>query len=154
MSYAIDANLLIYASDATAPNRAEAQAFLERCGRDAETCGLAWITVMAYLRVTTHPTAFDVPLEPAAALANMERMLALPHVRLLSEQEGFLAVYRDVTSAFPVRGKLVPDAHLAALLKQHDVRTLYTTDTDFRKFTFLDVRNPLIDGDTARGRDR
>jgi hypothetical protein len=36
---------------------------------------------------------------------------------------------------------LVPDAHLAALLKQHDVRTLYTRD--FRKFSFLEVRDPL-----------
>ena len=42
-----------------------------------------------------------------------------------------------------VRGNLVPDSHLAALLKQHDVRTIYTNDSDFRQFTFLDVRNPL-----------
>lgn len=38
---------------------------------------------------------------------------------------------------------LVPDAHLAAILLQHDVRKLYTNDSDFRRFTFLDVRNPL-----------
>jgi len=37
----------------------------------------------------------------------------------------------------------VPDAHLAALLHQHNVRTLYSTDADFRKFDFLDVRNPF-----------
>jgi len=35
------------------------------------------------------------------------------------------------------------DAHLAALLRQNGVRTLYTTDADFRKFDFLDLRNPL-----------
>jgi predicted nucleic acid-binding protein len=44
-----------------------------------------------------------------------------------------------------VRGNLVPDAHLAALLKQHGVRTLYTRDGDFRKFPFLDVRDPLAE---------
>ena len=43
----------------------------------------------------------------------------------------------------PVRGNLVPDAHLAALLRQHGIRTLYTNDSDFRKFSFLDVRNPF-----------
>jgi predicted nucleic acid-binding protein len=42
-----------------------------------------------------------------------------------------------------VRGNLVPDAHLAALLRQHGVRRLYTNDADFRKFAFLDVRNPF-----------
>ena len=36
-----------------------------------------------------------------------------------------------------------PDAHLAALLLQHGVRTLYTNDRDFRKFDFLETRNPL-----------
>jgi predicted nucleic acid-binding protein len=62
---------------------------------------------------------------------------------MLAEDEGFLDVYREVTGGFPVRGNLVPDAHLAALLKQHGVRTLFTRDSDFRKFAFLDVRDPF-----------
>jgi predicted nucleic acid-binding protein len=40
----------------------------------------------------------------------------------------------------------VPDAHLAALLRQHGIRTLYTNDTDFRRFAFLDVRDPFAAG--------
>jgi hypothetical protein len=48
-----------------------------------------------------------------------------------------------VTAAVPARGNLVPDAHLAALLLQHDVRVIYTNDRDFRKFDFLDTRNPF-----------
>ncbi|HEY1252662.1 MAG TPA: hypothetical protein VGH97_15890 [Thermoanaerobaculia bacterium] len=43
------------------------------------------------------------------------------------------------------RGNDVPDAHLAALLSQHDVPTLHTADRDFLKFDFLTVRNPLAD---------
>jgi predicted nucleic acid-binding protein len=38
---------------------------------------------------------------------------------------------------------LVPDAHRAALLGQPGVVTLYTDDRDFRKFEFLDLRDPL-----------
>ena len=45
-----------------------------------------------------------------------------------------------------MRGNLVPDAHLAALLLQHGVGTLYTRDRDFRKFSGLAVRDPLTDG--------
>lgn len=52
-------------------------------------------------------------------------------------------VYREVTANFPVRGNLVPDAHLAALLRQHGVRRLYTTDADCLKFPFLDVQDPF-----------
>jgi predicted nucleic acid-binding protein len=42
-----------------------------------------------------------------------------------------------------VRGNDVPDAHLAALLRQHDVPTLCTNDRDFRKYPFLEVVNPF-----------
>jgi hypothetical protein len=51
--------------------------------------------------------------------------------------------YEVVTGAFPVRGNLVPDAHLATILRQHGVGTLYSADTDFRKFEFLEVVNPF-----------
>jgi hypothetical protein len=64
---------------------------------------------------------------------------------VLSENEGFLEIYREVTSDFPVRGNLVPDAHLAALLRQHGVHRIYTNDADFRKFAFLEVRNPFTE---------
>jgi len=43
----------------------------------------------------------------------------------------------------PLRGNLVPDAHLAAILFQHGVRTLYTADRDFLKFQSLDVEDPF-----------
>jgi predicted nucleic acid-binding protein len=73
----------------------------------------------------------------------VEALLSLPRVGVLAEAEGFLEVYREVTGAFPVRGNLVPDAHLAALLRQHGGQRLYTADADFRKFAFLEVLDPF-----------
>ena len=75
---------------------------------------------------------------------NVEALTRLPHVRLLAEEEGFWEVYRGVPGEMNVRGNLVPDAHLAALLRQHGILTLYTNDSDFRRFSFLDVRNPFL----------
>jgi predicted nucleic acid-binding protein len=62
---------------------------------------------------------------------------------LVDADDGFLDVYREVTHGMAARGNLVPDAHVAALLRQHGVTVLYTADADFRRFDFLDVRNPL-----------
>ena len=59
------------------------------------------------------------------------------------EREGFLEAYQQVTADLAVRGNLVPDAHLAAILLRHGVRTLYSRDRDFWKFQGLDVRDPL-----------
>jgi toxin-antitoxin system PIN domain toxin len=100
---------------------------------------------MSYLRIATHPGIFSAPLTPAQALGNVDGLVALTNVRLLAEETGFLDVYREVAGGFPVRGNLVPDAHLAALLKQHGVRVLYTRDADFRKFSFLRVRDPFAE---------
>jgi len=143
VSFSCDVNVLLYASDSSSPVHQAAQDFMKQAATGGDLFCLGWPTVMSYLRIATHPGIFAAPLSPAEALRNVDALVALPHVRLLSEDEGFLGVYREVTGAFPVRGNLVPDAHLAALLKQNGVRTLYTRDADFRKFAFLDVRDPF-----------
>ncbi len=143
MSFGIDVNVLLYASDAASPMHPRAVAFLRQCAADREVFCLAWITVMSYVRMATHPSIFSRPLSYEEAVGNVDGLLAIPHCRILSEEEGFWEIYREVTRAVPARGNLVPDAHLAALLRQHGVVTIYTHDRDFRKFSFLDVRDPL-----------
>lgn len=143
MSYAIDVNVLLYASDASSPFSKQARAFLEECAAGPEVLCFAWPTLVGYLRLSTHPAVFASPLSPDDAEANVASLLALPHVRVLSEKEGFWDVYRGATGGLAVRGNDVPDAHLAALLRQHDVPTLYTNDRDFRRYSFLKVVNPL-----------
>jgi toxin-antitoxin system PIN domain toxin len=143
VSYSIDANLLVYASAAASPFHARADEFLKQCRAGGDVFCLAWPTLMSYLRMVTHAAIVSPPLAPPAAMENVESLVRLPHVRLLSELEGFWDVYREITADTPVRGKLVPDAHVAALLRQHGVTVLYTNDRDFRKFDFLQVRNPF-----------
>jgi toxin-antitoxin system PIN domain toxin len=144
LSYSVDVNILLYASDKGNLHHNRAINFLEDRTNDPDLFCIAWLTLMAYLRIATHPSMFDHPLSPEVALGNIERLLSLPGVRVITEQEGFLSIYQKLNSRFPIRGNLVPDAHLAALLLQHGVRTIYTSDMDFRKFDFLQVRNPLI----------
>ena len=143
MSYSVDVNLLLYASDRASQEHSAALRFLEGRQSHPELLCIAWPTLMSYLRIATHPSIFAEPLSPSQALGNVAALLGLRQVRALSEQEGFLDVYREVAGSFPVRGNLVPDAHLAAILQQHGVRTLYTNDADFRKFDFLEIRDPL-----------
>jgi toxin-antitoxin system PIN domain toxin len=142
VSYAIDLNVLVLASNAEAVEHAAARAFLEKCAIRPEVLCLAWPTVMGYLRITTHPSIFARPLSPREALANVRSLLSMPQTRALGEEDGFFALYETVAGT-SVRGNLVPDAHLAAILLQHGVTTLYTRDADFRRFDFLDVRKPF-----------
>jgi len=143
MSYSLDVNVFLYASDRSNERHHAAREFLEKCAAQPEVLCLAWPTLMAYVRIATHPSIFAAPLSPEDALSNVSTLLALPHVRVVSEQEGFLDAYKHVTANAPARGNLVPDAHVATILFQNGVRTLYSNDRDFRKFESLDVRDPF-----------
>ena len=143
MSYFVDVNVLLYASDQANHRHDQAIQFLLNCASDPELFCIAWPTLMGYIRISTHPSIFSHPLLPEEALENVESLLSQPRVRVLSEDDGFLVMYREVTGRFPVRGNLVPDAHLVALLLQHGVRKIYTADSDFKKFEFLEVKNPF-----------
>lgn len=143
MSFAIDVNVLLYASDSSSPVHQKARRFIEECAAREEVFYVAWTTLFSYLRIATHPSIFAAPLTPKQAMRNISALLSVAHLRVLSEEEGFWQVYESVAASLPVRGNLVPDAHLAALLRQHGVRTLITNDSDFRKFGFLRLSNPF-----------
>lgn len=83
------------------------------------------------------------PLTPIEAEGNVTHLLALPHVRAPGEADGFWALYRD-TAGKGTRGNDVPDAHLAALMRQHGVAIVYTRDRGFRRFDGIEVRDPLV----------
>lgn len=143
MSYSVDVNVLLFASDRASDRHEVARRFLESCAASPEVLCLTWPTLMSYLRIATHPRIFSAPLTPDEALSNVTQLLSLPHVRAVSELDTFIDAYTHVSGGMAVRGNLVPDAHVAAVLFQHGVTTLYSNDRDFRKFESLDVRDPF-----------
>ena len=87
MSFSIDVNILLYASDQSSPKHEDAQGFMERHGSDPEIFCLSWLTIMSYLRISTHSGIFSNPLTPDQALGNIESLLKLPHVKTISEED-------------------------------------------------------------------
>ena len=143
MSYTVDANLLLYASDEGSSLHPRALEFLQRSARGPEIFYLFWPTMMAYLRVATHPAVFEQPLRIEEAMGNVEGLLALAHVQSPGEQDRFWSVFREVSDDAAVRGNLVPDAHVVALMLENGVRTIWTHDRDYRKFRGIEVRDPF-----------
>lgn len=143
MSSTVDANLLLYASDAASERCARAREVLDKLARGPDLLYLFWPVVMAYLRVATHPAVFERPLAPDAAARNVEALLVRPHVRSPGEDGGFWDLYRAVAGVAPVRGNLVPDAHIVTLMRQSGVKTICSHDRDFRKFEGITVLDPF-----------
>jgi len=143
MSFAIDVNILLYASDSGSSLNGPARTFLIGCADNKDLFYIGWPTLMSYLRMATHPSIFRYPLPQAEAESNVAALLKLPHLRMLSEGDGFWEIYQELAGTLPVQGNLVPDAHLAAILIQNGVRTIYTRDRDFRKFDLIQCIDPF-----------
>jgi len=143
VSATVDVNVLLYASDESSPFHAKALDLLDRLAREPDVFYLFWPVVFGYLRIATHPTVFPRPLSPEHAMSNVEQLLTLPHARTAGEDEGFWRIYGVVTADLVVRGNLVSDGHLVALMRQNGVATLWTHDRDFRKFDQVRVRDPF-----------
>lgn len=142
MSASVDANVLVYAANVDDPSHTSARELIERLLAGPDLLYLFWPTVLAYLRITTSARILRHPLSPDQAVENIDGMLDLAHVIAPGEGASFWSTYR-ASGASTSRGNQVPDTHLAALMRENGVRTLYTRDRAFRQFDFLDVRDPF-----------
>ncbi|MEX0984789.1 MAG: TA system VapC family ribonuclease toxin [Actinomycetota bacterium] len=143
MSLALDANILLYASDRASPLHDRARETLDGLVAGPGIVYLFWPVIIAYLRIATHPSIFDGPMSPEMARGNIEALLSVPHVVAPGEQDGFWERFREVTIDADARGNLVSDAHLVALMLQHGVRTVWSNDRDFRRFDGIEVHDPF-----------
>ncbi|MEX1155895.1 MAG: TA system VapC family ribonuclease toxin [Chloroflexota bacterium] len=143
MSFAIDANLLLYASDEESPWHEAAMHRLDEVALGPEIVHLFWPTVMAYLRIATHPAVFARPLSHAGARSNIQGLLDLPHVQTSGESDAFWRRFGEIADDVAPTGNLVPDAHIVALMVDNGVRTILTRDRDYRKFRGITVRDPF-----------
>tara|TARA_Y100001933_G_C18943999_1_gene540839 strand:+ start:515 stop:979 length:465 start_codon:yes stop_codon:yes gene_type:complete len=137
-----DANLLIYAVNRDAPHHRQARLWLERTLSGHESVGLAWIVVLAFLRITTHPRVFDRPLAAEQALDYVEGWLSQPYVRALAPGEKHWLILSRLLRTSGSAGNLTSDAHLAAIaLEQGGI--VHSADHDFRRFDGLECVNPM-----------
>lgn len=143
MSVALDANVLLYASDASSEFHERALKILHESVEGRGLLYLFWPVLMAYLRISTHPSIFANPLSSEDAIANVSQLVKRANVRTPGEAKDFLEVFQESTAGLTVRGNLVPDAHVVALMRQYDVKTIISRDRDFRKFDGIKVADPF-----------
>jgi toxin-antitoxin system PIN domain toxin len=144
VSASVDANVLVYAANVDDPAHASARSLVDRLLAGPDLFYLFWPTILAYLRITTSARILRHPLTPDQAVENIEGMLGLPHLVAPGESETFWSTFLS-SGASMSRGNQVPDTHLATLMRENGVRILYTRDRGFRRFDFLDVRDPFAD---------
>jgi uncharacterized protein len=139
----IDANLLIYAIDSDSVHHNSARRWLEKSLSGTTQVGLAWIVLLAFLRVTTHPRVMRNPLAPDAAVNYVDEWLACPCVVSVAPGERHWPILRQLVLTSGTAANLTSDAHLAALAIEHGY-AVYSADHDFKRFAGLKHINPLV----------
>jgi predicted nucleic acid-binding protein len=144
--FAVDTNLFIYGHFDLYPQHAKARAFCQRLldAASEEWC-VAWQVVYEYVRITTHPAIHKVPLSLRQALADMDVYLSAARGQLISHTGQHRPMLEATAHTIPeARGNFIHDLHYAALLREHGVSRIYTADSDFKKFGFLEVIDPTV----------
>lgn len=138
----LDANLLLYAYNASSPYQSAAAAWLEKVLSGVETVALGWSVLLAFLRLSTSPRVFENPLTVQEAFDIVGSWLDQPCTAIVHPTRRHPEVLRELLEPLGLGGPLTSDAHLAALAIEHGAE-LYSCDWDFARFRGLQWVNPL-----------
>lgn len=142
--FVIDTNVLLYAVDADSEFHGPCRELLERARGQATPWFLTWGICYEFLRVATHPRVYRNPLTSKAAWGFIRTLLACPGLSLLIATRRHPTVLGQCLDELQeARGNLVHDLHIAVLMREHGIARIVTRDSDFHRFRFLEVIDPL-----------
>jgi hypothetical protein len=137
-----DVNLLLYAVDEGSVRHEPARTWVEERLSGTETFALAWVVLLAFIRLTTSSRVFRSPLTLSEAFDLVDSWLAQPCATVVHPTSRHAPVLRQLLEPLGTAGNLTTDAHLAALAIEHGAE-LCSTDLDFSRFAGLRWTNPL-----------
>jgi toxin-antitoxin system PIN domain toxin len=138
----IDANLLLYAYVETSFEHEGAKSWLESTLNGDKRLGFPWISLLAFLRLSTnrHVNPNGPPLD--VAVEQMNRWLSSPQAWIPEPGHNHQSTLSRLLLLPGISSKDVTDAHLAALAIDHGL-ILCSADVGFARFPGLRWENPL-----------
>lgn len=137
-----DVNILIYAYDINYIHHEKIKTWFAEKLTSTDSLYLNWQAISGFLRITTNPRLFQIPMASEKAREKVNEWLSRPNVSILVQTEKHWSIFERLLIETKIVGPKTMDAHLAALAIEHGV-TLATTDRDFSAFKGLRTLNPL-----------
>jgi toxin-antitoxin system PIN domain toxin len=137
----VDANVLLYAVNSASEHHGPSRRWLDAALSGADTVGLAWVPLLAFVRLTTKEGLFPSPLRPSEALGQVAAWLGAPGAVLISPTPRHVDVLAGLLGTVGAGGNLVNDGHLAALAIEHR-GTIVSYDNDFGRFGGVTWKTP------------
>jgi uncharacterized protein len=131
-----DVSVLVHAHNADSAVHESARLWWDACLEGSEGVGLAWATILGFVRITTNRRVVLRPLPVPDVMRRLESWLALPHVHIAQPSATHFDRSRAELERLGTAGNLTSDAHLAVLAIERGY-VLYSTDADFARFRGL-----------------
>lgn len=142
----VDANVLLYAVNSAAEHHDASKRWLDGALSGADTVGLSWVPLLAFVRLTTKVGLFPAPLRTEDAMRRVKDWCAAPGAVVIGPTARHAEMLTGLLSHVGTGGNLVNDAHLAALALQHH-GGIVSYESDFGRFNGVrwDTPDALLD---------
>jgi toxin-antitoxin system PIN domain toxin len=142
--FVVDTNILVYAADPDSPVQDKCFDLMEGWTRQKGAWFVTWGICYEFMRIVTHRRIFRSPWSAAQAWYFLEELLLSPGLTILIPTDRHASVLAQTIQEMPeISGNRMHDLHIAVLMREHGIRRIYTRDTDFHRFTFLEPIDPL-----------
>lgn len=137
-----DVNVLIYAHRKESPEHERYAEWLRTLATSSEPYALSEVGLAGFVRIVTNARIWEEPTTIGDALAFVRNLRERWNARSLTPGVESWEIFARLCAAAQATGKLVADAHHAAVAIEHGCE-LVTTDADFARFPGLRWRHPF-----------
>jgi len=137
----VDASILLHAYHPQSEHHEVCRHWIEESFSAPSPIGLPWLTIWAFLRISTNPRAFERPLTMKEAEAIASSWFDAAAVQAILPGERYWEILRHLLVEARVSGPLVTDAALAAMAIEQGA-SVCTTDRDFARFAEVQIVDP------------
>jgi uncharacterized protein len=137
-----DVNVLICANRIDADRHTDYRRWVLGMVEGEEPYAVSDAVISGYVRIVTDRRIFKSPTKLEEALLFADQIRNQEHAVVLNPGRRHWSIFAELCRNADAKGKLIPDAYLAALAMEHGCE-LISADRDFGRFPGLRWRRPL-----------
>lgn len=139
----VDLNILLYAINTSFEQHENILKWWVDSLNGDEQIGLTWIVLSGFIRLSTNPRIFPMPLSTDGALTKVNEWIKHPNTVIAQESADHFQILCELLKNVGSAGNLTTDAHLASIAIGNGA-SMVSCDNDFSRFESLRWTNPLL----------